>query len=153
MCLPEVRCVCPSVLQLMEGCSCFTDAGYDICIRSSLVFPNAAEIGEAVHLLQRLALNCHGLVVGEGTEVTFLGKLDEINLFPLCWNFFFLLKSRCSRSTLVSTSALSTSASNAVRSCRLQLLDGAADLFLCGKSAINWQNACSWQNLRWVRRS
>ncbi|KAH3888732.1 hypothetical protein DPMN_012772 [Dreissena polymorpha] len=48
----------------MEGCSCLTNAGSDICIRSSLVVQNAAEIGEAVHLLQRLALDCGGCVVG-----------------------------------------------------------------------------------------
>ncbi|KAH3841140.1 hypothetical protein DPMN_114598 [Dreissena polymorpha] len=47
----------------MEGCSCFTKAGSDICIRSSLVVLNAAEIGEAVHLLQRLALDYDGCVV------------------------------------------------------------------------------------------
>ncbi|KAH3796734.1 hypothetical protein DPMN_150304 [Dreissena polymorpha] len=46
-------------------------------------------------------------VVGAGAEVTFLGKLDEVTLFLLCWNFFFfhiLLKSGCSTciSTLVS---------------------------------------------------
>ncbi|KAH3778078.1 hypothetical protein DPMN_179531 [Dreissena polymorpha] len=46
----------------MEGCWCFTDAGSDICICSSLVDQNAAEIGEAVHHLL-LALDCDGCVV------------------------------------------------------------------------------------------
>ncbi|KAH3788970.1 hypothetical protein DPMN_167136 [Dreissena polymorpha] len=44
----------------------------------------------------------------------------------------------------------------AVRSCRfavLQLLDGAADLFLCESAALDWQITKSWRNLRWVRRS
>ncbi|KAH3840514.1 hypothetical protein DPMN_113964 [Dreissena polymorpha] len=48
----------------MEACSCFTEAGSDICISSSLVVQNAAEIGEAVHLFQRIALDCDGCVVG-----------------------------------------------------------------------------------------
>ncbi|KAH3874297.1 hypothetical protein DPMN_037539 [Dreissena polymorpha] len=47
----------------MEGCKCFTDAGSDICIRSSLIVQDAAEMSEAVHLLKRLALDC-GCVVG-----------------------------------------------------------------------------------------
>ncbi|KAH3880367.1 hypothetical protein DPMN_004281 [Dreissena polymorpha] len=32
---------------------------------------------------------CDSSVVGAGAEVAFLGKLDEVTLFPLCWNFFF----------------------------------------------------------------
>ncbi|KAH3807556.1 hypothetical protein DPMN_135901 [Dreissena polymorpha] len=48
----------------MEGCSCFTDAGCDVCIRSSLVIQDAAEVVEAVHLLQCLALGCDWCVVG-----------------------------------------------------------------------------------------
>ncbi|KAH3785940.1 hypothetical protein DPMN_164036 [Dreissena polymorpha] len=48
----------------MEGCSCFTDAGSDICIRSFLVVKNAAEIGEAVNLIHRLTMDCDGCVVG-----------------------------------------------------------------------------------------
>ncbi|KAH3702928.1 hypothetical protein DPMN_077956 [Dreissena polymorpha] len=32
---------------------------------------------------------CDSLVVGAGTEVAFLGKMDELSLFPLCCNFFF----------------------------------------------------------------
>ncbi|KAH3730007.1 hypothetical protein DPMN_055986 [Dreissena polymorpha] len=32
---------------------------------------------------------CDSLVVGAGTDVAFLGELDEVTLFPLCWNFFF----------------------------------------------------------------
>ncbi|KAH3840211.1 hypothetical protein DPMN_113656 [Dreissena polymorpha] len=61
----------------MEGCSCFTDAGSDICIRSSLVVQNATEIGEAVHLLQRFALDCDGCVVGcDGPEHLALPSVD-----------------------------------------------------------------------------
>ncbi|KAH3692706.1 hypothetical protein DPMN_193860 [Dreissena polymorpha] len=29
------------------------------------------------------------LLVIAGSEVSFLGKLDEVTLFQLCWNFFF----------------------------------------------------------------
>ncbi|KAH3754536.1 hypothetical protein DPMN_189212 [Dreissena polymorpha] len=32
---------------------------------------------------------CYFSVVGTGTEVAFLGKLDEVTLFPIYWNFFF----------------------------------------------------------------
>ncbi|KAH3849605.1 hypothetical protein DPMN_092008 [Dreissena polymorpha] len=48
----------------MEGFSCFNYADSDICIGSSLVVQNAAETGEAVQLLQHLALDSDGCVVG-----------------------------------------------------------------------------------------
>ncbi|KAH3849150.1 hypothetical protein DPMN_091546 [Dreissena polymorpha] len=52
-----------AVSQLTEGCLCFTDAGFDICIRSSMVFKNAADIAEAAALVQCLALDCNGCVL------------------------------------------------------------------------------------------
>ncbi|KAH3833491.1 hypothetical protein DPMN_106802 [Dreissena polymorpha] len=39
--------------------------------------------------LSRDGQQCDSSVVGAGTEVVFLEKLDEVTLFPLCWNFFF----------------------------------------------------------------
>ncbi|KAH3728168.1 hypothetical protein DPMN_054115 [Dreissena polymorpha] len=32
---------------------------------------------------------CDSSVVVARSEVAFLGKLDEVTLFPLCWNFSF----------------------------------------------------------------
>ncbi|KAH3843405.1 hypothetical protein DPMN_116923 [Dreissena polymorpha] len=65
------------ILQRMEGCLCFTDAGSDICIRSSLIVQNAAELGEAVHLIQCLALDFDGCVVGyDGLEHLGLRSVD-----------------------------------------------------------------------------
>ncbi|KAH3805434.1 hypothetical protein DPMN_133737 [Dreissena polymorpha] len=52
------------VLQLMEGCSYFTDVGSDICIRSSSVVQYAVEIDEAVHLLQPFALDSDVCAIG-----------------------------------------------------------------------------------------
>ncbi|KAH3825898.1 hypothetical protein DPMN_127783 [Dreissena polymorpha] len=42
------------VFQLIEGCSFFSDAGFGVCNRSSIVFHNAAERIQAFYLLQRL---------------------------------------------------------------------------------------------------
>ncbi|KAH3702104.1 hypothetical protein DPMN_077106 [Dreissena polymorpha] len=68
----------------MEGCSCFTDAGSDVYNLSSLVVQNADEVGEAVHLLQRLALDWDGCVVGcVGPEHLALSSVDgEALSFP-----------------------------------------------------------------------
>ncbi|KAH3813970.1 hypothetical protein DPMN_142444 [Dreissena polymorpha] len=63
----------------MEGCSSFTDAGIYICFLSSLVVQNAADKDVAVHLLQRLALDCDGYVVGcVGLEHIALQSVDGL---------------------------------------------------------------------------
>ncbi|KAH3860118.1 hypothetical protein DPMN_023009 [Dreissena polymorpha] len=60
----------PDVIQLMKVCSFFTDPGSDVCVRSFVVIQNAAEIlvGEAIHLLHRLALDCDGCVVNSAKD-------------------------------------------------------------------------------------
>ncbi|KAH3691349.1 hypothetical protein DPMN_190906 [Dreissena polymorpha] len=54
----------PDVPHLMEGCSSYIYADSDICIMSYLVVRNAAEIGAAVKLPKRFALDCSRCVVG-----------------------------------------------------------------------------------------
>ncbi|KAH3691350.1 hypothetical protein DPMN_190907 [Dreissena polymorpha] len=66
------------VLHIIEGYSWFTYADSDICILSSLVVKNAAEIGDAAQLLQRLALDYYLCVFGcVGLDKIALTSVDD----------------------------------------------------------------------------